>query len=200
MSHVIGIDPGITGGVAILSLDEEDAVPAVFPLPIRKHFSGRGNEIDASKLRELLLLECDVHDVDLCLIEHVGNMSRTEKGAGGEQQKIQNGATGMFNFGDTFGIIRSVCELIGWEPIYKRPQVWQKAVLPKRIKSSGIQTGKTEIKKVALSYVTRRFPTLTLTATRRCTTPHKGIVDAVCIAVYARELYWEISSPKMGTS
>jgi hypothetical protein len=167
--QVVGIDPGLDGGIAVFT--EGASQPLVRALPTRTHYSGKGREIDASALYKWLEDLFPAQIPDLAVIERVRNVNTGRK----------QGATSMFSFGDGFGCVRTVLDVIGgssrrWPVLFAEPKVWQKAIL------TGMN--RDDPKKAALAYVARRFPELSLRASERCQKPHSGIVDAVCIALY----------------
>lgn len=190
---IVSVDPGLSGGITALGLQgtfgrEEDEVN-VTAMPLRPHFSGKGNEIDVPAVLDFVLKHqksAFKHPQDRTLlaepihifIEKVGNMPRQRGG-----MVVKMGATSMFNFGDGFGILRGALEAMGHLGnqvvlMFPPPQTWQKVVF------AGMSKGDT--KKTALSFVSRRYPKVNLLKSPRCSVPHEGIVDSLAIAEYGR--------------
>lgn len=99
MRTVIGIDPGMSGGIAFIS--EGKAV--AFPTP-----ETLADLVDA--LKDLLRLENPI-----VYLEKVGGMPR-------------NGHRQTWNFARNVGQIEGVICALGFAVDYVRPQVWQKAL------------------------------------------------------------------------
>jgi hypothetical protein len=184
---VAGIDPGLTGGVALVRLRFDDQGPeaAAAAMPVRAHFSGRGTEVDVRLLRHIFKNPHELFGgimgperLSLVVIEQAGNLRKG--GKEGQEGRVQ-GASSMFAFGDGFGAVRTTADLCGLSVVFVRPQAWQKRVL------AGMD--RTNPKAAALSFVTRRFPHVNLLKSSRSTKPHKGMVDALCLAEYARHQF-----------
>lgn len=105
MRKVLGIDPGLSGGLSII--DEKLNLISCHPMPIKKGNDGK-NKIDPCGVRDIIA----AHTIDLAIIEKVGAMPN-------------QGVTSMFNFGDGFGIVRGIAEIFANQTIYARPQEWQ---------------------------------------------------------------------------
>lgn len=188
---LVGVDPGLTGGVAILGMTgtagrDFDEI-AVGAMPTRDHFSGKGREVAPDLVRDFVLgfRKAD-EPVGLFVVEHVSNVRPPKKSepaapAPGKEKSL-GGAMGVFAFGDGFGLVRGVPILMGWPRDYPRPGQWQKVVFAGK-------SAKGDAKRMALSFVSRRYPQVCLLATAKSKVPHKGIVDALCILEYARRIY-----------
>jgi crossover junction endodeoxyribonuclease RuvC len=108
---IIGIDPGITGAIAILENDET----TIYDVPVLKTYRGtkKVNDYDILSMSVRLGAYRRHYDVEVC-IEQVGAMPG-------------NGSVSMFNFGRGVGIWEGICGAYGWTPVFVRPQVWKKA-------------------------------------------------------------------------
>jgi hypothetical protein len=185
---LIGIDPGLDGGIAIIGLPikgirDEESIWAC-TMPTKEHYTGKGREIDVRMVRSVIdghrLFSNPVvpgrdwggpdvgREAVLIAIESVRNINKGRK----------MGASTMFAFGDGFGKLRALLELESWATLYVTPQTWQKVVL--------LGKNKGDSKKAALSFVSRRYPAVELKASAKCKKPHDGKVDALCLAEYAR--------------
>lgn len=102
---IIGIDPGNTGAVAVLS--RAGKFLRVFDTPLKEE--GRGNIIDANDL----LYDLEELYVDTVFLEKVHAMPN-------------QGVTSMFNFGQGYGIIKGVLGCLGYDYTLVTPQAWKK--------------------------------------------------------------------------
>lgn len=156
---VVGIDPGLSGGLVALTLKGEPVRGIV--MPARK-IPG-GNEVIVTEVAEFFR-NLNLSKIGMVAIEKVGAMPRDSK-------------VGAFRFGLYFGKVVAVVEMLGLPFELVTPQAWQKAVL------AGTRTkGKGD----GITFVRRRFPTLNLKPSSRCKKDHDGISDAACIAEWAR--------------
>lgn len=101
---IIGIDPGLSGAVALL----QDDLLQVFDMPTVE-VRGR-RQIVPSLLAGVLR-----HQVDMVVIEHVQGVQGT-------------GATSAFSFGRSFGLAEGLATGLGLPVTLVRPQAWTKAL------------------------------------------------------------------------
>ena len=109
--RVLGIDPGLSGGLAVL--DEERGVPSLAGLvdmPTTVYGKGRG--IDGRELAGLLR----EWSPDMAVIESVHAMPK-------------QGVSSTFAFGRGVGVVIGVLSTLRIPFVEIRPQEWQKAVL-----------------------------------------------------------------------
>jgi crossover junction endodeoxyribonuclease RuvC len=108
---VIGIDPGIGGGVAVMADGEVDRM---FSMP-RKRATDKREEIDARALAfELKLIrEGNAGAHISAVVEQVASMPK-------------NGVASMFNFGETLGVIKGVLAGLNIPKTMVRPVAWKK--------------------------------------------------------------------------
>lgn len=106
----IGIDPGISGAIAVFQYSH---LSVVIDMPTLEVASGKTTKkhINASVLREILSTYPEAHVV----VEKVGAMPG-------------QGVTSMFNFGRSAGIIEGVVAGLQMSCTYVTPAVWTKAV------------------------------------------------------------------------
>jgi crossover junction endodeoxyribonuclease RuvC len=107
---IVGIDPGLKGGVAVLG----DGPPRGFPIP------HAGKEIDICTLRGLL----PRMKGELVVIERVGAMPK-------------QGVSSVFQFGKGFGCLLGIFGTLGARIELVRPQAWKTAILWGTDKSKG---------------------------------------------------------------
>lgn len=105
MRKILGIDPGLSGGLSII--DEHFNLVACYPMPTVIGSDGK-RKVDPVAAFDLLAQ----YDIDLAVVEKVG-------------ARPGQGVTSMFNFGDAFGVIRAVAALVAKEVKFTRPQEWR---------------------------------------------------------------------------
>ena len=103
---IIGIDPGLDGGIAILNGSHIELLETV-PTETKGGFIKR--QVDAQKLSNILRVYPDV----ICYLEKVA--SRPGQGVGS-----------VFSFGDTYGAIRGVLAALNIPTYMVAPQTWKK--------------------------------------------------------------------------
>ena len=115
MSFVIGIDPGISGAIAIF---EDGKLDAVIDMPTLEMDSGKTKKRHISAIGLVRILETWMLVSDgqaHVVIEKVGAMPG-------------HGVSSMFNFGRSVGIIEGVVAAMQFPSTYVTPQTWTKAV------------------------------------------------------------------------
>jgi crossover junction endodeoxyribonuclease RuvC len=105
----IGIDPGQTGAISAIFGGK---VVAIVDMPTCGKAHGKGQEVDAYELSSILMGMKSGREATV-IIEQVGAMPG-------------NGSTGMFGFGDSFGVIRGVCGALQLPVRRVRPQHWKR--------------------------------------------------------------------------
>jgi crossover junction endodeoxyribonuclease RuvC len=109
MNRIIGIDPGVTGGIAIL---EGDILLAVAQLPTRARLHGSGQQIDGAALMSWIVEHRQGQQV-LAILEAVAS-------------RPGQGARSIFNFGHCLGTIEGVLSALGVPYRLVSPPVWKK--------------------------------------------------------------------------
>jgi crossover junction endodeoxyribonuclease RuvC len=111
MQIVAGVDPGLSGAVAVLT---EAEVIGVYDMPLHNVVTGRKGkraELDLAGLRAILT----GHRIDHVVIEKVSAMPK-------------QGVTGMFRFGYCAGAVAGMVAALGLAHTFLIPRVWQKLV------------------------------------------------------------------------
>lgn len=103
---ILGIDPGLDGGIAILNGSEIELLETI---PTEKKTGFIKRQVDAQKLSNILR----VYPISVCYIEKVA--SRPGQGVGS-----------VFSFGDTYGCIRGVLGALNIPTYAISPQKWKK--------------------------------------------------------------------------
>lgn len=103
---ILGIDPGLDGGIAIISGSHIELLETI---PTEKKTGFIKRQVDAQKLSNILRVYPDI----VCYLEKVA--SRPGQGVGS-----------VFSFGDTYGTIRGVLGALNIPTYYVSPQRWKK--------------------------------------------------------------------------
>jgi crossover junction endodeoxyribonuclease RuvC len=129
--HVIGIDPGLTGAIAIVSPTDEVILCTDLPLTDEDKPS-----VDGNLLYRLIdkFMPCTV------VVEKVHAMPG-------------QGVTSMFNFGKSYGTILTAVKIAGANLLGITPQVWKKA-------QGLIKTEKEDSRQLALKKYPAAFKSL----------------------------------------
>jgi crossover junction endodeoxyribonuclease RuvC len=160
---VVGIDPGLRGGLACVLLSGEVVMAETMPV-----FGSKPRTVDGITLARWV---GEVHDllgggeIALAVVE---------------KAQYHPGQQGRFEYGVGYGTILGVLIALGVPIDLASPAKWQNAILGRRPKGS-------DPKAAALAYAARRFPGVALVPPG-CRTPHDGIGDALCLAEFARRL------------
>lgn len=158
----VGIDPGMDGG--IVALDSSGRCVLAVPMPtINVAKKGKRRVVDLSGLVSLLRDEAIGNMDALVVVEKVS-------------ARPGEGAASSFQFGRCYGSLEAALTALGATWSAETPQVWQRSVL------AGVEGDDTKARAVLVAQ--RRLPTVPLVLPR-CRTPHSGIADAACIALFA---------------
>ena len=124
-----------------------------------------GKEIDLAAIKDLLLQEGSLPD--RAIIEKVSAMPG-------------QGVTSMFTFGSGYGKIQGLLMGLSIPTELVASQRWKGKVLADTPKD----------KDAAIAYCRRVFPNIRLVLPR-CTKPHDGLADVICMWEYARRTYYQ---------
>ena len=111
MTAIIGIDPGQTGGMALLVRGQVDSL---YDMPVSSRLHGKGQQIDAAELASMLRG---------AMLENPGLVAHVEAVSAMPGQ----GVSSMFRFGESLGIILGVIGALGIPFRWVTPQKWKKA-------------------------------------------------------------------------
>jgi crossover junction endodeoxyribonuclease RuvC len=162
---VIGVDPGLSGGVAAIG---DFGAPFLEVMPSIRA-ANRGVVDPGALARMLRRFGDDVRRGVEChaYLEQVHSMP-------------QQGVSSSFKFGRAFGIVEGVLAGLGIPYTLVTPQRWQKEMLV------GTEHGST--KERAAIAASRLFPDVELRASERSRKVHEGLADALLIAEFGRRL------------
>ena len=107
---VIGIDPGLSGAIAIL---ENNKVLNLFDIPVMSEGKKNKRQLNSALLVSLLKENIFKNEEVSVVVEQVNAMPG-------------QGVTSMFNFGQTFGAIKGICAALNLPIFFVRPSKWKK--------------------------------------------------------------------------
>ena len=107
---IIGIDPGLSGAIAIL---ENNIVLNIFEIPVMSEGKKNKRQLNSALLVNLLKENINNDEEVVVVVEQVNAMPG-------------QGVTSMFNFGQTFGAIKGVCAALNLPIFFVRPSKWKK--------------------------------------------------------------------------
>jgi crossover junction endodeoxyribonuclease RuvC len=107
---VIGIDPGLSGAIAVL---EDRKVLSIFEMPVMSEGKKNKRQLNSALLVNIIKQNIKKNEEIVVVVEQVNAMPG-------------QGVTSMFNFGQTFGAIKGVCAALGLPIFFVRPSKWKK--------------------------------------------------------------------------
>ena len=107
---IIGIDPGLSGAIAIL---ENNKVLNLFDIPVMSEGKKNKRQLNSAHLVNLIRENINSNEEIAVVVEQVNAMPG-------------QGVTSMFNFGQTFGAIKGICAALGLPITLVRPSKWKK--------------------------------------------------------------------------
>ena len=107
---IIGIDPGLSGAIAVL---ENNKVLNIFDMPVMSEGKKNKRQLNSAQLVSLLRDNLEPNKETVVVVEQVNAMPG-------------QGVTSMFNFGQTFGAIKGVCAAMELPIFFVRPAKWKK--------------------------------------------------------------------------
>lgn len=114
-SYIIGIDPGLSGGLAFYNPDNliVYATPVNELSFIKAGKKRKRNEMDVEAVRELIVqYDGTQFNIECAYLEHVSAMPG-------------QGVTGVFRFGQNFGQWQGILGGLGIRTVLIRPQTWK---------------------------------------------------------------------------
>ena len=109
---IFGIDPGVSGAISVL---ENKKVLEVFEMPTMIDGKKNKKQVNGSQVFNEILRHTRDKKLDevKVIIEHVSAMPG-------------QGVTSMFNFGQSFGILKGICSAMKLSLYFVRPAKWKK--------------------------------------------------------------------------
>ena len=109
---IIGIDPGISGSICFL---DNGKILEVIEMPVMTDGKKNKKQINGSQVYNEIIKRIKQFEKDQIrvVIEHVSAMPG-------------QGVTSMFNFGQSFGILKGICTAMQLPMYFVRPAKWKK--------------------------------------------------------------------------
>ena len=107
---LLGIDPGVSGA---LSVYEHKKLIEVLDMPTMSEGKKNKKQINSAQLSLEIKKRINGSDENAVVIEHVTAMPG-------------QGVTSMFNFGQSFGVIKGICSALNLPVYFVRPVKWKK--------------------------------------------------------------------------
>ena len=107
---VFGIDPGVSGA---LSIYEHKKLKEVIDMPTMSEGKKNKKQINAAQLALEIKKRTNGSENVAVVIEHVSAMPG-------------QGVTSMFNFGQSFGVVKGICSALTLPIYFIRPVKWKK--------------------------------------------------------------------------
>ena len=108
--RIIGIDPGLSGGIAIL---DDLKIFDIYDMPIMPEGKKNKNQLNSAQLVNIIKKNLIPNGDTFLIVEQVSAMPG-------------QGVTTMFNFGQTFGSIKGICAALNLPIFFVRPAKWKK--------------------------------------------------------------------------
>ena len=107
---IFGIDPGVSGAISVL---ENKKVIEVFDMPTMIDGKKNKRQVNGAHVTNIIKERIDNEKEIAVVVEHVNAMPG-------------QGVTSMFNFGQSFGVIKGICSALGLPIYFVRPTKWKK--------------------------------------------------------------------------
>ena len=107
---IIGIDPGLSGAIAIL---DDKKVLSIFEMPVMAEGKKNKRQLNSAQLVNIIRENIKKNEEAVVVVEQVNAMPG-------------QGVTSMFNFGQTFGAIKGICAALELPIFFVRPSKWKK--------------------------------------------------------------------------
>ena len=107
---IIGIDPGLSGAIAIM---KNNKVQNIFDMPVMAEGKKNKRQLNSAQLVNILKENVLENEEAVVVVEQVNAMPG-------------QGVTSMFNFGQSFGILKGICSAMQLPIYFVRPAKWKK--------------------------------------------------------------------------
>ena len=107
---IIGIDPGISGAISIV---ENKKIIEVYDTPTMIDGKKNKKQINGAQVTNIIKERLIGGKKVVVVVEHVNAMPG-------------QGVTSMFNFGQSFGVIKGICAALSLPIYFVRPTKWKK--------------------------------------------------------------------------
>jgi crossover junction endodeoxyribonuclease RuvC len=107
---IIGIDPGISGAISVL---ENKKILEVYDTPTMIDGKKNKRQINSAQVTNIIKERLNSDKEVIVVVEQVNAMPG-------------QGVTSMFNFGQSFGVIKGICAALSLPIYFVRPTKWKK--------------------------------------------------------------------------
>ena len=107
---IIGMDPGISGAICFF---ENGEVKEIIDIPNMADGKKNKRQINGSQVTNIIKERLNDGKEIIVVVEHVNAMPG-------------QGVTSMFNFGQSFGVIKGICSALSLPIYFVRPTKWKK--------------------------------------------------------------------------
>jgi crossover junction endodeoxyribonuclease RuvC len=107
---IIGVDPGISGAISIV---ENKKIIEVYDTPTMIDGKKNKKQINGAQVSNIIKERLNSEKEVIVVVEHVNAMPG-------------QGVTSMFNFGQSFGVIKGICAALSVPIHFVRPTKWKK--------------------------------------------------------------------------
>ena len=107
---IFGIDPGLGGAISVL---ENKKVIEVFDMPTMIDGKKNKRQVNGAQVTNIIKERLNGDEEIIVVVEHVNAMPG-------------QGVTSMFNFGQSFGVIKGICAALSLPIYFVRPMKWKK--------------------------------------------------------------------------
>ena len=107
---IFGIDPGISGAICVL---KEGKILEVYEMPTMIDGKKNKRQVNGSQVTNIIKERLKEDQETIVVVEQVNAMPG-------------QGVTSMFNFGQSFGVIKGVCAALSLPIYFVRPTKWKK--------------------------------------------------------------------------
>ena len=107
---IFGIDPGISGAICVL---KKGKILEVYEMPTMIDGKKNKRQVNGAEVTNIFLKDLNNEDKAKVVVEHVTAMPG-------------QGVTSMFNFGQSFGVLKGICAALKLPIYFVRPVKWKK--------------------------------------------------------------------------
>jgi len=107
---IFGIDPGVSGAICVL---KEGKILEVYEMPTMIDGKKNKRQVNGAEVTNIFLKDLNNEDKAKVVVEHVTAMPG-------------QGVTSMYNFGQSFGVLKGICAALKLPIYFVRPVKWIK--------------------------------------------------------------------------
>jgi len=107
---IIGVDPGISGAISVI---ENKKILEVYDTPTMIEGKKNKRQINGAQVSNIIKERLNGNKEVVVVVENVNAMPG-------------QGVTSMFNFGQSFGVIKGICAALSLPIYFVRPTKWKK--------------------------------------------------------------------------